>query len=287
MSTSAAVSSPGRSTPLGEFLRARRRVAELTPELANRRNRQASGLRREEVAVLASVSSNYYTRLEQGRERNPSPAVLAGLSSALKLDEPSHAHLLDLADATRRNGGPPDTERHSFLPAELARPLISALRCPAIVLNRWGDIIASNDLGRALYGPVWTQGNLVRSTFLNESRRHFYPDWEQSAHCTAGMLRTAYGQDPRSVRFRELFEELSTASSEFRDIWREYPVTRKTGGTKLLEHDLAGSLRLTYQVFQPPQDPGVQVIVYQPVEPGADSYARLLDIAAPEAGAAC
>ncbi|MDX3852369.1 helix-turn-helix transcriptional regulator [Streptomyces sp. AK02-01A] len=267
-------------TPLGAFLRTRREAAAPYAAGETPKRRKTSGLRREEVAVLAGVSANYYTRLEQGRERRPSAQVLHAISRALDLDSASRDHLFDLAESVEARPGVPGSPGGERVPPELSRLVESQLRGPALVVGPWGDILGGNAAGAVLYGASGHHRNMILSVFLDPRARSFYADWESAARCSAGVLRTAYGKNPRSARFAEIFQELSARSPDFHRIWNEHPVTRKTGGNKRLHHESAGPLELTYQLFEIPQAPGLQVLMYQSgARSTEDAYRRLLALA--------
>ncbi|MFI5757040.1 helix-turn-helix transcriptional regulator [Streptomyces sp. NPDC051569] len=254
------------TTPLGAFLRARREASIPHGSAEALKRRRTPGPRREEVAVRAGVSADYYARLEQGRERRPSAQVLGAISQALGLDNASRDHLFDLAESigawpsVTAISGPPVIQR---VPPEISRLIEYQLRGPALVLGPWGDVLESNAAGLALYGDDWIHGNMASSVFLDTRARLFYADWEAAARCSAGVLRVAYGKDPGNKRFAEIYEELSDRSPDFQRIWDEYPVTRKSAGSKRINHELAGPLDLAYQLLELPQAPGLQVLLYQ------------------------
>ncbi|MFJ4919523.1 helix-turn-helix transcriptional regulator [Streptomyces sp. NPDC088725] len=267
------------TTPLGEFLRARREAAKPHGTADALKRRKTPGSRREDIAVRAGVSADYYARLEQGRERRPSVPVLHALSEALRLDDASCGHLFDLAESlVSGDSGVPALSGvsspgavpadagfggASSVPPEISRLIDYQLRGPALVLGPWGDILQSNAAGVSLYGEEWVHGNMTHSVFLDPRSRIFYEDWEAAARCSAGVLRMAYGKNPGSERFAEIFEELSARSSDFRRIWAEYPVTRKSAGAKQVNHELAGPLNLTYQLLELPQAPGLRILLYE------------------------
>ncbi|MFC4907396.1 helix-turn-helix transcriptional regulator [Actinomadura gamaensis] len=258
---------------LGEFLRARR--ARLRPEdvgMASYGTRRVAGLRREEVAVLAGVNADYYTRLEQGRERNPSGQVLDALGRALRLDADARAHLFRLA------GTVPD-DRPFRQAAEQVSPALRQLmdgypHTPAFVMNRTLDILATNALADALYRPFDPADNLARMTFLDPAGRRFYTDWDRAAQATVANLRQAAGFDPDDPRLAELVRDLTERSADFARLWNAHAVRGKTRDAKRLLHPDVGPLTLSYQAFDVRDAPGQQLVIYH-AEPGGDSAQAL------------
>ncbi|OKI02020.1 transcriptional regulator [Streptomyces sp. CB02923] len=258
---------------LGDFLRARRDG--LRPEdvgMPSYGLRRVAGLRREEVAVLAGVNADYYTRLEQGRERNPSPQVLDSLSRALCLDADARTHLYRLAGAT-----PGD-----LLSAHCAGQVSSALRqlmdgypdTPAFVLGPALDFLAANALADALHAPFEAADNLARMIFADPAGRNFYTDWDRAAQATVANLRQAAGADPGHPRLRELVGVLTGHSADFARLWNAHSVRGKTRGAKRLLHPDVGPLTLTYQAFDVRDAPGQQLVIYH-AEPGSPSAQAL------------
>jgi transcriptional regulator with XRE-family HTH domain len=228
------------------------------------------GLRREEVAVLAGLSVDYYTRLEQGRERRPSEQVLDALAHAFDLDADARAHLYRLAGRT----APSDpAEGSQKVGSELSTLMEAWLATPAYVINRTMDILAENELAQALHSGFAEADNLARMTFLDPAGRDFYVDWERAAHSAAAHLRLAEGHDPRQPRLLELLDELITGSSTFRDLWERHNVRGKTRESKQFRHPDVGLLTLDYETFDVLSSPGLQLIVYHaPTDsPSADA----------------
>ncbi|MEV0622711.1 helix-turn-helix transcriptional regulator [Nonomuraea sp. NPDC050404] len=260
---------------LGEFLRARR--AALRPEdvgMASYGARRVAGLRREEVAVLAGVNADYYTRLEQGRERNPSAQVLDALSRALRLDTDARAHLYRLA------GTAPGDRLSAHVPDRVSPALRQLMdgypNTPAYVMNRTLDILAANALADALYAPFEPADNLARMTFLDPAGRSFYTDWDRAAQSVVANLRQAAGFDPDDPRLAGLVRTLTDQSANFARLWNAHTVRGKTQDAKHFLHPDVGPLTLTYQAFDVRDTPGQQLVIYH-AEPGSAS-ARALDL---------
>ncbi|WP_410663687.1 helix-turn-helix transcriptional regulator [Amycolatopsis sp. lyj-84] len=267
---------------LGTFLRARR--AGRTPEDAGVRysgRRRVPGLRREEVAVLAGVNADYYTRLEQGRETRPSPQVLDALCRALDLDPDSREHLYRLAGATP--DGAPAPVRRTVSP-ELRQLMDGYSNTPAFVLDRVLDVLATNTLADALFSPFRAVDNLARMTFLDPAARRFYARWDWTAQATVANLRVAAGFDAQDSGLRDLVAELGEGSALFRELWETHQVRGKTREPKHLVHPDVGPLTLTYQAFDVRSVPGQQLIIYhaEPATPSARALALLSSLHATE-----
>ncbi|MEO3750937.1 helix-turn-helix transcriptional regulator [Streptomyces sp. B6B3] len=261
---------------LGEFLRARRERAR--PEdrgIPAGPRRRVPGLRRPEVAALAGVSTDYYVRLEQGRERTPSAQVVEALAGALGLDEDAtgHLHLLARPAPARRRGEPVPGDRETVSP-RLLRMMESWSRTPAVVLGRYLTVLAHNALGRALFDGHTHSGDLVRLVFLDPDARTFYPDWERVAVNTVGGLRSAAGADPDDPRLARLVDELSRGSEPFRRLWARHDIRQKTHDAKRLRHPQVGELTLHYESFAVNGAPGQQLVLYQ-ADPGSPSEQTL------------
>ncbi|MEV0733803.1 helix-turn-helix transcriptional regulator [Polymorphospora sp. NPDC050346] len=260
------------TTALGAFLTARR--ARLTPGdvgLVSSGTRRVAGLRREEVAVLAGVSVDYYTRLEQGRERNPSSSVLAAVARALDLGPDAHDHLFRLAGLSP--GSAPTPARPQV--GQSLRELLDAWPdTPAVVIDRRLDLLAGNALADAFYADFTDADNLVRMTFLDPAGTTFFADWRRAAEACVANLRLALGHDPHDRRARELVEEMGVASAEFRRLWGRHDVQGKTHEAKTFRHGAVGELTLSYHAFDVRDAPGQQLIVYR-AEPHSRSAEAL------------
>ncbi|MFE3994720.1 helix-turn-helix transcriptional regulator [Streptomyces goshikiensis] len=272
---------PADENALGVFLRARR--ARLGPEdtgLPTTGRRRVPGLRREEVATLAGVSPDYYTRLEQGRERHPSQQVLEAVARALRLDGEAVAHLHRVATPTPRRTRPaPRVER---VAPNLRRLLDSWSDTPAFVLGHTLDVLARNQLADALFAGFTHADNLLRMTFLDPAAHHFHRDWDRAAEACVATLRRAAGIDPDDRRLTELVGELSVKSAGFRTLWARHEVRGKTREAKLFHHPEVGDLELHYETFTVNGAPTQQLVVYQaePGSPSADALALLGSLSA-------
>jgi transcriptional regulator with XRE-family HTH domain len=258
-----------------EFLISRR--ANVTPEQAGLPDvgeRRVPGLRREEVAMLAGVSTDYYTRLERGKIRGASESVLNAIARALKLDDVEREHLFDLAravSATSAGRGRKPTE--GSVRASVQR-VLDNMTIPAVVVNAQQDLIASNLMGRALFAPHFEadKPNLARFIFLDSRARDFYADWPVACSLTAAMLRFEAGRDPLNGDLTALIGELSTRSPQFRKNWAEQDVHEHRTGRKVYRHPELGELDITFDVFDMPGEPGLSIATYTAEEgtPTAD-----------------
>ena len=272
---------------IGRFLRARREL--VRPEdvgLPDLGRRRVPGLRREELALLAGVSADYYVRLEQGRDQHPSEQVLDALARALRLDDDATAHLHELARPAPRR------RRRSPVRHERVRPSLVALLdawpgTPALVLGRCMDVLASNALAAALHPACATGGNMVRIVFLDPSSRDVYPDLEAIAADTVAALRAAVGPDLDDPALTDLVGELSLKSAEFRRLWARHDVRDKTHGTKRILHPQVGELELYYESLAVNGSDGQMLVAYhaEPESRSARALALLSSIVAGEAAA--
>ncbi|MFF9768455.1 helix-turn-helix domain-containing protein [Streptomyces sp. NPDC014636] len=264
------------STPLGEFLRARREA--LKPQdvdLPEHGRRRVPGLRREEVALLAGVSADYYTRLEQGRETCPSPQVIDAVAGALRLDAQAHGHLRRLTRAPHERRRLP--EGHDRVSPQLLRLLDTWPGTPALVLGPALDVLAHNTLAAALHSGFQRFDNLARMAFLDPAGRRFYQDWETAANSCVAELRAAYGHDPDSPRITEVVGTLGAKSPVFAELWARHEVRSKTRQVKNLRHPMVGALEIHFSAFTVNDAPHHQLVVYQaePAGPTAAAFAQL------------
>lgn len=273
-------------TELGRFLRARRGALNpaelgLPPGPGTRRT---PGLRREELAALAGVSIDYYTRLERGRETRPSPAVVDALATALRLDEDGHGYLRALAaQAARRTPGPPPVPSRSVRTS--VRLLLEAVRPnPAYVLSRTNDLLAANPGGLRLMPGMadWParQRNTIRYTFLHPAARGLWPDWERKARGCVAHLRAVAGSDPDAPDLATLVGELIVKSPDFSRLWDRYEVRRAGADEKVFRHPDVGTVTVTQEVLDLSGPGGKRLVVYL-APPGSPSHdaLTLLDLA--------
>jgi transcriptional regulator with XRE-family HTH domain len=264
-----------------EFLTSRR--GRITPEQAGLRTygggpRRVPGLRREEVALLAGVSVDYYTRLERGNAAGVSETVLEALVRALQLDDTERAHLFDLARAAHTS-----TPRRRRRSRQGIRPAVQHMLdamsgVPAFVRNGRLDIVGANRLFRALYsehfdGAAQPQ-NTARFLFLDPRATSFYVDWDRIANDVVAVLRAEAGRDPYNRELSDLVGELSMRSELFRKLWAAHNVRTHDTGLKRFHHPLVGELTLTFEALELVADPGLTMSVYT-AEPGSKSEEAL------------
>ncbi|MHB9756542.1 helix-turn-helix transcriptional regulator [Streptomyces sp. BYX5S] len=274
------------SREIREFLATRR--AKITPEQAGlpafgNGKRRVPGLRREEVALLAGVSIDYYVRLERGQLAGASEEVLDALCRALQLDDAERAHLHDLAAAQRRRPARRAARRTKDpVPASLKRVLESMTGSPAFIRNGRLDILAVNELGRALYAPLFTAAarpvNIARFQFLDPTSRSFFPDWDASVNTTVSLLRTEAGRAPGDTELTGLIGELVTRSDEFRTAWAKHNVRLHHTGRKHFRHPAIGEITLDFDAMQLPGDAGLTLTAYS-AEPGTPEHDALILLA--------
>lgn len=253
---------------IGAFLRTRR--ARLSPEQAQvplyTGTRRVPGLRREEVAHLAGVSTDYYTRLERGKVSGVSAEVLDAVARALQLDEDEHQHLMDLVRAARPRSASPRTSRRNK--SQQLRPtlqiVVDAISLPAFIQNGRHDVLATNGLGRALWSLPHNGApfNHARYVFLDPRAREVVADWPLTAHNNVALLRAAAAKDPHDEDLIRLVGELCTQSQEFGALWASHDVLTYRYGPKRFHHPLVGDLQFGYESFDLPAEPGLVLLVY-------------------------
>lgn len=257
-------------TQIREFLSSRR--ARITPDQAGLpaygSNRRVKGLRREEVALLAGVSVDYYVRMERGNLAGASDSVLASLAGALQLDEAERDHLYALARQSQAGA----VSRRPRTPASTVRPAIQQVLdaiadAPAWVRNGRHDIVAMNQLARALYSPVLADprrpANTTRFVYLHpDEAEQFFVDYDQIAKDAAAMLRLEAGRNPNDTALIQLVGELSTRSELFRQRWASQDVRFHRSGRKRLRHPVVGQLDLDFEGMELPSEPGLYLNIY-------------------------
>ncbi|MBT8159500.1 MULTISPECIES: helix-turn-helix transcriptional regulator [Arthrobacter] len=286
-----------RKEEIREFLISRR--AKVSPEQAGIPSygelRRVPGVRREEVAQLAGVSTDYYPRLERGSIRGVSDSVLEAVASALQLDEAERAHLMDLArTANALSHRTPRRPAQQRVRPGVLRVLDGMTGVVAMVQNGRSDVLAANLLGRALYGPVFNFAsasgqslpgrlpNQARYLFLDPGAGDFYPDWPAIAATTVAMLRLEAGRNPHDRVLNELVGELTTRSGLFAELWSGHDVRIHTTGTKRFHHPVAGNLSLQFETLHLPGDEGQTLFTFtaEPGSPSANALAFLATWAA-------
>jgi transcriptional regulator with XRE-family HTH domain len=254
---------------LGAYLRARREL--VTPQQAGIPEmgvRRVPGLRREEVAMLAGISADYYLRLERGRNRNPSLPVLESIARVLHLDDDHFAHLLTLVqEVSRQHRRRPRKET----PPPGALKLLDSLIQPAFIEDRYFDIVASNSLARALSPGLAAGGNQLRDLFLDPAEQALHPEWENVTECFVANLRQAVGNEVDDPRFIELTGELSLASPRFRQLWARHEVRSQRGTPIRLNHPQVGGLTLNRERLNIAGTDALMLVVYHPDPHSADA----------------
>lgn len=254
-------------------------------------NRRVPGLRREEVALLAGVSVDYYTRLERGDLSGASDSVLGALARGLQLDDAETAHLFDLARAANASPGARSVRRRTTTVRPSIQRLLDAMTdAPAMIRDNYYDHVAANRLGRALYAPVFAEPrpNNARFAFLSPAAPDFFVEWEKNTRELVATMRGEAGRNPYDRRLTDLVGELSTRSERFRTLWAAHDVRYHRTGVKRLRHPVVGELELSYEAFELPADPGLTLSTYtaEPGSPSADALRLLASWAAtaPDAG---
>jgi len=249
-------------------------------------NRRVKGLRREEVALLAGVSIDYYVRMERGNLAGASDGVLDGIAGALQLDEAERAHLFDLARAAQPTPPRKRRAKTSGVTDGIQQVLDAITDAPAWVRNARHDMLAANRMARALYLPLFADPrrpvNNARFVYLDPAARDFFADWERAADDIAAMLRSEAGRNPHDRQLIELIGELSTRSEDFRVRWAAHNVRFHRTGHKRLRHPVVGVLDLDFEAMEFPAHPGLTLLVYTAaaVTPAADNLKLLASWAA-------
>lgn len=266
-----------RRNELGKFLKARRQ--ELRPEqvglpASSDPRRRVKGLRREEVAALASISPDYYARIEQGRRGAPWP-TLDTIARALRLDVAGREYLFELSE---QDADRPRRRRAQKVPTHLRRLLEELTEIPALVLGRRMDILAWNPLAAALITDFAAipedHRNYVRIVFTDPSVRTLYPHWDQNARLCVAQLHMEVARDPRDPRLAQLVGELSVLDTDFRRWWSDHQVAVRSRGVKDFHHPIVGDLTLDWDSLSSTDDPEQQLISWS-AEPGSPSAERL------------
>jgi len=258
---------------LGEFLKAQR--ARITPEEAGLRSvgsRRVSGLRREEVAVLAGVSADYYARLEQGRERAPSPQLMEAICRALLLTPDARDHAFRLARLA------PTTRITTEEPSHHLRQLLNSFpRAAAYVVNPAFRVIAANDIATGLIAPAHHDSQVMQYMFLDPTAKTYFTQWDQMARAAVSAIRLAAGYSPTHPEVVTLIRRLYARSTEFAAMWDDREAEGLSVSHKVIQHPTVGRLELAYQTFDVREAPGLQLTVAtaEPGSPSEDALALL------------
>jgi len=268
---------------LGDYLRARRELVQ--PDsvgLPVSGVRRVAGLRREEVAMLAGISSDYYLRLEQGRDRNPSIQILEALARVLGLDQAATDYLLGLAAPRPRHRR--RRPRRETMPAGI-RQLLGVLGQPAFVEGRYFDVLAANSLARALSPSLQAGQNRLRAVFLDPAEKALYPDWDHATARLVAGFRESVGSDADDPGFVQLVGELSLSSERFRRLWARHDVQSREGMPTRIHHPQVGDLTLSREKLAIGGAEGQLLVVYhaQPGTNSAEKLALLASLASPTA----
>ena len=228
--------------------------------------------------MLAGISSEYYVRLERGDATGISEGVVDGIVHALQLDDAERSNLMDLLSVASSTSRPRRRPAVARVRPTVQRIVDSMVGTPAFVINGRLDVLASNELGRALYAPIYDEvtdpQNNARFIFLNPHATLFWAVWDKAANDTVAMLRTEVGRDPYDRDLTDLIGELSTRSEEFRVRWADHNVRLHITGRKTIHHPTAGELDLPFEFLPLPGDPGQSLLTYTP-EPGSRAQEAL------------
>ena len=262
-----------------EFLTSRR--AKITPHqagLPTAGHRRVKGLRREEVAMLAGVSAEYYARMERGNLSGASEAVLDSLARALQLDDSERAHLMDLARTASTTRRPARRRTAQPIRPALQQLLDAMTDAPAFIRNGRLDVLATNGLGKALYWPLFQDParpvNMARYQFLNPGAEQYMTELDAQRATAAALLRTEAGRDPYNHELSDLIGELSTRSEDFRSLWAAHNVRLHHSGIKRFHHPAVGDLTLAFEALPVPTDPGLTLTALS-AEPGSPAHDAL------------
>jgi transcriptional regulator with XRE-family HTH domain len=260
---------------LGAYLKARRQL--ITPDdvgIPRGPRRRVPGLRREELALLAGISPEYYLRLEQGRDHHPSPQVLDAIASVLHLDADGVTYLHQLAQQVSKR---PSRDGPEQAPVGVEQ-LIDQFPVPAFVQGRYMDVLAANRSARAL-SPRYQPGiNLLRAVFLDPRDRELHLDWDRATEESVSGLRAIIGPELDDPRLNDLVGELSRRSERFRQLWAKQDVRGKMSGTSRMQHPVAGLLELRTEKFVVTGADRQLMVVYH-ADPGTRSYEALQELA--------
>jgi len=257
---------------LGDYLRARRELVQ--PDsvgLSTSGVRRVAGLRREEVAMLAGISSDYYLRLEQGRDRNPSIQVLEAIARVLRLDQAATDYLLGLATPLPRNRR--RRPKRETVPASI-RQLLDVLALPAFVEGRYFDVLAANSLARALSPNLQEGQNRLRAVFLDPAEQALFPDWDRATARLVAGFRQSVGTDTDDPRFVQLVGELSLSSERFRQLWARHDVQIREGMPARIHHPQVGDLTVSREKLAIGGAEGQLLVIYH-AQPGTSSAEKL------------
>jgi transcriptional regulator with XRE-family HTH domain len=262
--------------PLADFLRARRELVQ--PEdvgIPSGPRRRVPGLRREEVALLAGISNEYYLRLEQGRDQHPSEQVVDAIASALRLDAESRAHAIELSRAR-----PTLKKRQTTKPEPVpdgVEMLLTSINMAAFVMNRYRDILATNRLATALDPTLVAGGNRLLSLFTDAEARAYHPDWDDNTASVVAQLRADTGADEDDPRFQAIVGELSLKSDRFRRLWARHDVRGTGSPTGIIRNPLVGDLTLRREKLAVLGSPSLVLVIYhaEPGTPSADAMTLL------------
>lgn len=270
------------SNGLGTYLRARRQL--VRPEdvgLPVVGHRRVDGLRREEVAMLAGISSDYYLRLEQGRNHNPSAQVLEALARVLRLDDAATAYLRELAAHQQRRRRP-RRHRPATVPAGI-RQLVATIAIPAFVESRHYDVLAANELVTTISPNIQVGQNRLRSIFLDPAEAALCPDFERARAGMVAGFRESAGADVDDPRFVQIVGELSVASEAFRQLWARHDVRPRQSATTVIHHPQVGELALHKERLLISETDGLALTLHHaaPGTENAEKLALLASLAAP------